>query len=140
MNFKLKLVGVISGLGLTMSACSYATIVDDFGQIKEAIAQGYKPILLLSGSCLNPSMNISASYAPAAVVITDAGLATSDLHFTLNDPLSVGSPAYEYTLYQIAPSGQVKMTTTVFDPSFKPIGIEPVISCALGQGFDVAIN
>lgn len=72
---------------------------------------------------------------PSVLSVMGNHVATSMIHFTLNNPVAMGKPAYEYARYTLTDNGNMSLEIRVFDAAtYVPYEKEWRFDCQLGNG------
>ena len=122
-------------------ALMLAQELPSFNAIYSTVQSGAPIRVAVDFSQCTPAIGFTGYYAPKSVMLihattaAPASLAFSNLHFTLNDPATLGNPVYENVGYQLVDQGSapaLKITTTVFSvPDYLKKGKQMVESCPL---------
>lgn len=132
---KLLLLGA-----LVISSTAFAkTQIHNYADIVSSINNGI-PLHVVTNFAQCSATNklaitaaMSAAYfSPKEIGVTDSYVATSLIHFTMNDPFFPGQPVNEYVRYTITPDKTVKVILNVLDAANYTKLIDPItFTCQL---------
>lgn len=74
-------------------------------------------------------------FTPDVISVMSNHVATSMLHFTMNNPAAAGKPAYEYARYTLSNDNHMSLDLRVLDAAtYTPYANEWHFDCELGNG------
>lgn len=132
----------IMGLALLVSTVSVQSAqLNQFTEMAQAISLGKKISFVVDFKNCTSSMElpptIGALSPDAIMVIGEKRITASHRHFTLDDPQTLGDPAFDYTKFNINADGSVSLKMTILDAKTYEKRGTYSISCVLGQSFKV---
>ena len=133
----------VATLALICAGTASAHQLHTFAEVKTVLEKGSRIHFVLDfskcdlGAKKNSPLNYSGYIVPNEMVINnDAGyLATSILHFTLNEPGFQDRPVYVFSRYTLTNDGKMTLAYQTMDAqSFAPLNEKHSFVCNLDEG------
>jgi hypothetical protein len=133
---KMLLTALIIG-----SSVAYSQELTTFQEVADAASQGKRITFVVHLKQCTSEMPVPSSIVAvtpnALMVINNNRVTASDRHFTLDNPMSRGTPTFDYTKFNLDSEGGVSIKTSVLNANnYEKLGSYQ-FNCDLGTGFRV---
>lgn len=122
---------------------SFAEELPHFSDVASAVSQGRSIHIVTNSMKCTPNNKMVPStvfgiFSPDSIQLTDTFLAASLMQFTLNDPIFVNEPVYEFVSYTLLNNDSLDLTYQALDPvDYVPLNKKISVNCKMGDGVKV---
>jgi hypothetical protein len=126
---------------LVAANMSVAGQLNNFDDVKLAVTTGQSIHIAIDFAQCAPSQKSTSPlthigvFTPNEVQVVDDSIATSLIHFTLNNPSYPNTPIYEFIRYTITSDNNVTLSYQSLDArNYSPLGTAVSLNCKMGAG------